>query len=392
MTNSGKFCVGFYRGGADLSHGGVSPYSERLAKILVEYEFSSEIAFKILSASDLASDSKISFLKSVIHRVGDSFQVLVKPGVASCRIRPREAELPSGLRNIDLLHVPFQVPPIYEIPYVCTMHDVQELHFPEYFTASERERRAIHFRRSIENAVHIVVSFEHVRQDIIKFFGRSEGDVSVLPLPIHHCQIPEATASDAAIFRSKYGRLGKYFLYPAQTWKHKNHKRLIDAFEKCCQQVDSNLHLVCTGAKNDHFVEIEEHIEASSVADRVHFLGLVDEGELGWLYRNSLAVVIPTLYEAGSFPLIEALLLQVPVICSCVTSLPETIGDTRFIFDPHQSASIFEAMQKLLLDAQYLHDCRQNSIQRREFILSVQTARSYEEFWIRLYESGSVGR
>ncbi|MFM6269887.1 MAG: glycosyltransferase, partial [Dolichospermum sp.] len=53
-----------------------------------------------------------------------------------------------------------------------------------------------------------------------------------------------------------------------------------------------------------------------------------------WLYKNCALVVVPTLYEAGSFPLLEAMFLEVPVICSSVTSLPETIGDSRFIFDP----------------------------------------------------------
>ena len=56
-------------------------------------------------------------------------------------------------------------------------------------------------------------------------------------------------------------------------------------------------------------------------------------------------VVIPTLYEAGSFPLLEAMTLGVPVICSSVTSLPETIEDVRFIFNPLD----IEAMAHLIL-------------------------------------------
>jgi len=97
---------------------------------------------------------------------------------------------------------------------------------------------------------------------------------------------------------------------------------------------------------DNDFKNIREHINKNKLNEQVSFLGFVSIAELYSLYIYSDLVVIPTLYEAGSFPLIEAMSLKKPVICSNVTSLPETIGDNRFVFNPDNEIE----MAKMILD------------------------------------------
>jgi hypothetical protein len=61
-------------------------------------------------------------------------------------------------------------------------------------------------------------------------------------------------------------------------------------------------------------------------------------------------VVVPTLYEAGSFPLNEAMNYGIPVICSNVTSLPDQIQDKRYIFDPNNIDEMADKMNMMLTD------------------------------------------
>ena len=102
--------------------------------------------------------------------------------------------------------------------------------------------------------------------------------------------------------------------------------------------------------------------------NQVKFLGLVSEEVLYSLYKNTTGVVIPTLYEAGSFPLIESIYLGRPVICSNVTSLPETIGDPRFMFDPTKINDIQEKVRMLWSDESFALAAAANaSNQKRKF-------------------------
>ena len=58
-----------------------------------------------------------------------------------------------------------------------------------------------------------------------------------------------------------------------------------------------------------------------------HYAGRQSDAALVHLYRRALALVFPSKYEGFGFPVVEAMALKCPVICSRVASLPEVGGD-----------------------------------------------------------------
>ena len=133
---------------------------------------------------------------------------------------------------------------------------------------------------------------------------------------------------------AKFGLEKKYVLYPAATWKHKNHISLIKSLRKLRDE-GIEIDLVSTGNRTEYFKTIQSVIDELDLSEVVHFLGIVSEEELIGLYKNARLVVIPTLYEAGSGPLYESMRYGIPVVCSNVTSLPETVGKNEFVFNPN---------------------------------------------------------
>ncbi|MBU0713686.1 glycosyltransferase, partial [bacterium] len=87
--------------------------------------------------------------------------------------------------NIDVLHVPFKIAPVYGIktPVIVTMHDIQEMYFPQFFTSQERIDRAIIYKMAVDESDHIIVSFDHIKQDIVQYFEVPEDKISVCGLP-----------------------------------------------------------------------------------------------------------------------------------------------------------------------------------------------------------------
>ncbi|MCZ7616700.1 MAG: glycosyltransferase [Ignavibacteriaceae bacterium] len=130
---------------------------------------------------------------------------------------------------------------------------------------------------------------------------------------------------------------------------HKNHLRLLEALKEVQKRIP-DIKLICTGNKTDYYSSIEKKLKELGLEDSVKFLGIVPEEDLIGLYKNTSLVVIPTLYEAGSGPLYEAMRYEVPVICAKTTSLPETIGDERFVFDPKNTEDLANLIDKMLTD------------------------------------------
>ena len=123
-------------------------------------------------------------------------------------------------------------------------------------------------------------------------------------------------------------------------WPHKNHKNLVKSI-KLLKEKGIVVNVVLSGDSNSKNGDIvKEMIHQYNLQNQFTLVGIVNEAELYNLYKNSQGVVIPTLYEAGSFPLVESILMEIPVICSNITSLPETIGNQEFIFDPNSVENI----------------------------------------------------
>ena len=253
--------------------------------------------------------------------------------------------------NIKLLHVPIQYSPIYKtsVPVITTMHDIQEFHFPEFFTAAERLHRAINNLKSVSESDQVIVSFEHIKKDLIKYYPIKEEKISVCPPPFADDWFATKKETEWKILETKYSISKKYLLYPAATWPHKNHVLLIEALAKVKNDIP-DIGLVCTGNKTEYYSAIEKKLKELKLESAVKFLGIVPEEDLIGLYKNTELVVIPTLYEAGSGPLYEAMKYRIPVICANTTSLPDTINNRKYIFDPKDVLQLSNLILKMLND------------------------------------------
>jgi glycosyltransferase involved in cell wall biosynthesis len=267
--------------------------------------------------------------------------------------------------KIDIIHSPYQYLPntVLPIKKIVTIHDVQELYFPHFFSAHERAWRAENYMNFIKEADRVVVSYNHIKNDIIRFFSKDEEKINVLLLKMDFLWFSKFSN------RKKVNNESKYLLYPANFWEHKNHERLIHAI-KLLKDRGVQVNLVLTG-NNDNNVgsRISQIIQELNLEDLIEIRGIVNEEELFNLYLNSHGVVVPTLYEAGSFPLMESILLNIPVVCSNVTSLPDTIGDLKFIFNPYSIDDIAEKIEMLWTNEEFRKDAiKNNSIQKPKLI------------------------
>lgn len=400
--------IGFYRGELDVSSGGVAPYADRLLRAMQHHRFGG-MEVSVLGGKPVRDELRSAgvglgggvelpgegfvwrkvrrnglFRRILFHSADCLYHFLHPRGIGRrAPYRGWLSRLHCDLRY-DLLHFPFQLPPrlTFRCPFIVTMHDVQELHFPEFFTPEDRALRAELYWGSISQANRVVVSFDHVKEDLLRYFRLPEERVVVLPVPYSECGFGESCDSDEAEASEKYGQFGRYYLYPAQTWRHKNHLGLIDAFERVRSEYSGRLDLVCTGVKNEYYEEaIRKRVERSPYRDSIHFLGVVSSAELKWLYCNSLSVVVPSLYEAGSFPLIEAMQLQMPVLCASTTSLPATIGDERFVFDPRDVVQMGSMMLRMAVDDGYRQLGVENSRMRTEEFRQIKVGPIVEELW-----------
>jgi glycosyltransferase involved in cell wall biosynthesis len=226
-------------------------------------------------------------------------------------------------------------------------HDLQHLHFPEFFSLRERRRRTGLYRSNCRMADMVAVMSRWGRADIVKQFGIRDSNVFVIPLSAPTEAYARVTESDEAMVRQKYALPEAYVFYPAQTWPHKNHIRLLRGLAEAYRSGLSDVNLVCTGHLTDEFVSIQREARRIDISDRVRFLGWIPANDVRAMYRSARAVIFPSLFEGWGMPVTEASFLGVPVACSRIPVLVEQAGDTALFFDPRDCRQIADAIASL---------------------------------------------
>lgn len=271
--------------------------------------------------------------------------------------------------SVDIVHCPYQyLPNFKKAKGITTFHDLQELFFPEFFSAKERAYRASSYPKYLRQTTAVFASYNHVKKDIVQYFEQADDKIFVALLQMDNHWVNQL-GPENLVSLDTFQLPEKFLLYPANTWKHKNHEFLIHAIAALHQR-GKDIPVVLTGNNNnEEGTRLKKLTKELGIGHLVIFLGIVDENLLYTLYKTCTAVVVPTLYEAGSFPLMEAILLEIPVICSTTTSLPETIANSEFTFDPRNENEIIDRLEKIYFDSSYRSASQINASSRRRSII-----------------------
>ena len=116
---------------------------------------------------------------------------------------------------------------------------------------------------------------------------------------------PPAAITADAVARGATGSTGRWFLYPAITYPHKNHATLVRAL---AERARHDALLVLTGGAGSAEAPLARAGRATSgVADRVRRPAACPSPTSTRLYRGAVACVFPSRYEAVGLPVLEAM-------------------------------------------------------------------------------------
>ena len=100
---------------------------------------------------------------------------------------------------------------------------------------------------------------------------------------------------------------------------------------------------------------------------RIHYFE-GDQLDLNYFYHKARIFIFPSLYEGFGIPLLEAMNMECPVICSDSSCFPEIVNDAAILFDPTDIESLEFKMEKLIYDDQLLLN-----LKKKVMIISIIT-------------------
>jgi len=245
----------------------------------------------------------------------------------------------------EVLHSQYVLPPCPPIPSVVTIHDISFAFFPQWFPPRARRIMKVLIPLSARVAKVVLTGSQCSKRDMVRWWRIDADKIIVTPYAASAALRPmDATAARAQV-QAQFGLDEPYILGIGLRGARKNLEVVLRALEIIEQRragsLDIALALAGTAAEFPA-------VAASSVANRVRFLGFVPQASLRALYAGAMVAVYPSFYEGFGFPPLEAMSCGCPVLSSDRASLPEVVGDGGQLLAPDDAEAWAQSLQTLL--------------------------------------------
>lgn len=202
------------------------------------------------------------------------------------------------------------------IPTVVVVHDASPVLAPAFYGNAKWLRYRLGLQHVMARADAVVCDSHATR---LALHCVASGD------PERTCVIPLGPQSLPAP-RDVSPHDKPYVLAVGSMLPHKNLGVLPGALRRLADSEPLDLVLAGLGDRLS-VAAFRSRCAEAGVAHRVHHLGLVDPATLATLYRHSVGLVFPSMVEGFGLPVLEAMRLGAPVVCTPIPSVLEIARD-----------------------------------------------------------------
>jgi glycosyltransferase involved in cell wall biosynthesis len=267
----------------------------------------------------------------------------------------------------DVLHcvLMFAKPPWGSRNMVVTIPDLNFELLPECWRPLDRRIMSLACRSAVRIARFVVTISEFSKRTLAGRYGVPRDRIHVTPCGVRRdvfTPAPQPGAPDTV--RAELDLPQSVLFFPANTWPHKNHLRLLDALAVLRDIDGLRPGLILTGSPKQAHRHVLASVARLGLDRQVRWLGFVDQARLVGLYRTATALVFPSLHEGFGMPILEAMACGCAVACARTTALGEIAGEAALTFDPTDVSDIVHALRALLGNEALRRDLSDRGLQR----------------------------
>ncbi len=222
----------------------------------------------------------------------------------------------------------------YRCPTVITVWDMIHELFPSGLDPNGEF--AAQKRKAITAAQRVICISENTKRDLLERCQIPENRVTVTHLAP---ELDETMSHGPEAVPSR-----PYYLYVGSRAGYKNFDHLLKSFARVVPG-SKELALCIVGSPLNN--SEKTLIADLKLIDQIEFYGQVGDSHLAKLYRCSVALVYPSLYEGFGLPPLEAMACGTVAVASNVSSIPEVVGDAAILFDPTSEDELTDLLRTL---------------------------------------------
>lgn len=295
--------------------------------------------------------------------------------------------------RVDVLFVPAHtIPFISPRRTVTTLHDIGFMHAAALYgrtaiarqgkwllnllvrlltlgkyAATELDYHRFSAKLAVRRCSTILTVSEYSKRDICTTFNIDIARVQVVPNAYDREAFNQSAAGNSALLAEAQQRAGvrqPYLMTIGRIEVKKNTAELVRAFARLKRRPAFTAHqLLLVGSPGLGADEVFAVAEAEGVSADVVHPGWLPERFIPSLMAGADVFVLPSRFEGFGIPVLEAMAVGTPVVCSNVTALPEVAGGAAELVTPNAPA-IAEGIANVCEHPARATELRQRGLQR----------------------------
>lgn len=259
-------------------------------------------------------------------------------------------------------------------PQLGVIHDINFVHRPGDLPWLKAKYYNYFFPKFARVAKRIATVSFYSKEDITRSLKVDYDKIDVVYDGINQIFEPISEKEKIAV-RENYTGNSEFFLFVGALHPRKNVCGLLKAFDAFKSITDNSIKLVIVGGEMHKTGEIFETFENMRFKNDVVFTGRVSTTELHNIFGAAFALTFVPFFEGFGIPIVEAMSVGVPVICSNTTSIPEVGGNAVLYADPIKIDQITEAMLELVNNEELRKSLIEKGFKQKEKFSWDETAR-----------------
>lgn len=313
---------------------GVARYTQTLIDVLLNYDKKNEYVFFFSSLrQSLSKENIVNITKKYVLK-----RYFFPPTVLNIlwnKIHIVPIEKFTG--QIDVFFTSDWVEPPSKCKKITTIHDMVIEKYPETSHPTIISTQKLRLAWVKKESDIIICDSISTKNDVVKYLAIPEKKIRVIYPAVN--PFPASNEKDGDILRA-YGIKKPYILTLGKFEPRKNINGLINAFSKSNTK-DLNLYIAGIKGWGSNY-------KSSQVDnDRIHFLGYIDDKDIGSIYKNAEFFVYPSLYEGFGYPIVEAMINGCPVTTANTSSMYEIANGYGYLFNPKSEIEMTKAINEL---------------------------------------------
>jgi glycosyltransferase involved in cell wall biosynthesis len=226
------------------------------------------------------------------------------------------------------------------VRFVPLVHDLIPIAFPEYQRPNQAEIHARRIATVTRLSDAVIVNSQATADLLAPEMVRAAREVPILVSHLGFDLPNELTPTPFGIPRP-------YFICVGTIEPRKNHLLLLKLWRRLVAELgDQAPHLVIVGRRGWEIENVVDMLErCPGLPGKVHEFSEIKDSEVCGLIQGAQALLFPSFSEGFGLPLMEALALGTPVLCSEIPAFMEVGAGAPEFFDPLDGPSWYAAIR-----------------------------------------------